>query len=100
MKIYRTYKFKMYPNEEQKRKINMFIGSSRFVYNYYLDKKDMYYKEGINLSLSDMKKDLVFLKEDKTWLKEIDSIPLTTALDNLDRAYKNYFNNRSNHPVF
>jgi len=45
MKIYKAYKFRMYPNEDQKVKINQNLGSSRFVYNYYLNKKDEVYKK-------------------------------------------------------
>ena len=39
MKIYKAYKFRMYPNKEQEELINKTIGSFRFVYNYFLDKK-------------------------------------------------------------
>ena len=31
MKIYKSYKFRMYPNKEQEELINKTIGSSRFV---------------------------------------------------------------------
>jgi len=43
--MYKAYKFRMYPNEDQKVKINQNLGSSRFVYNYYLNKKDEVYKK-------------------------------------------------------
>ena len=39
MRIYKAYKFRMYPNIEQQAKLNSFMGTSRFIYNYYLDKK-------------------------------------------------------------
>ena len=39
MKIYRGYKFRMYPNNEQEKLINKTIGSCRFIYNHFLDKK-------------------------------------------------------------
>ena len=34
------------------------------------------------------------------WLKEVDSCGLRCAIFNLEDAYKNYFNKRSNYPVF
>ena len=40
MIINKAYKFRIYPNEEQKIFINKCIGSSCFVYNYYLNKKE------------------------------------------------------------
>ncbi len=38
MMINRTYKFRLYPNLKQKELINKTLGSTRLVYNYYLDK--------------------------------------------------------------
>ncbi|MGN1312362.1 MAG: helix-turn-helix domain-containing protein, partial [Bacilli bacterium] len=42
--MYRAYKFRLYPNNNQLELINKFFGCNRFVYNYYLDKikKDKY----------------------------------------------------------
>ncbi len=37
MKMYKAYKFRLYPNDEQKKLINKTFGCSRFVYNYYLN---------------------------------------------------------------
>ena len=39
MQIYKTYKFRMYPDKKQQEKINAFLGTKRFIYNHYLDKK-------------------------------------------------------------
>ena len=44
MLINRAYVFRLYPTEEQKVFINKCIGCSRFVYNYYLNKKEWMYK--------------------------------------------------------
>ena len=49
MKIYCGYKFRMYPNQEQKELINKTIGSCRFIYNYFLDKKVCSAYNGIKL---------------------------------------------------
>ena len=49
MKIYRGYKFRMYPNKEQEELINKIIGSCRFIYNYFLDKKVSGAYSGIKL---------------------------------------------------
>ena len=43
MKIYKAYKFRMYPEIMQKATINSFLGSSRFIYNYFLNKRDKIY---------------------------------------------------------
>ena len=101
MKVYKAYKFRMYPDDETKCKLNSFMGTSRFIYNYYLDKKDKLYNElGINYKLDDMKKDVKYLNKEYEWLKEIDSSILRTTLDDLDRSYTNFFNKRSKHPKY
>ena len=99
MLINKAYKFRIYPNEEQKIFINKCIGSSRFVYNYYLNKKEELYKNNINLSLKDMKKDLLLLAIEYPWLKEVDSCAIRNSLDDLDRAYINFYKG-SGHPKF
>ena len=93
MLINRAYQFRLYPTEEQKILINKCIGSSRFVYNYYLDKKKTMYKENKeSLNLSDMKKDLKNLCIEYPWLKEVDSTCIRTSLDDLDRSFINFYN--------
>ena len=44
MKINKAYKFRLYPNNEQRLLINKTFGCTRFVYNYYLHKKQELYK--------------------------------------------------------
>ena len=101
MKIYKAYKFRMYPNNEIKSKINSFMGTSRFIYNYYLDKKDRYYNElKINYNIKDMKKDVKYLSSNYEWLKEVDSCILRTTIDDLDRSYTNFFEKKSDHPKY
>lgn len=36
--MYKAYKFRLYPNEEQKVLLNKSFGCARFVYNHYLSK--------------------------------------------------------------
>ena len=97
MIINKAYKFRIYPNEEQKIFINKCIGSSRFVYNYCLNKKENLYKNKVSLSLKEMQKDLLGLNIEYPWLKEMDSCALRTSLEDLDKAYLNFYKG-SGHP--
>ena len=36
--MYKAYKFRLYPNDNQIELINKTFGCYRFVYNYFLDK--------------------------------------------------------------
>ena len=101
MIIYKAYKFRMYPNIEQIITLNKFLGSTRFIYNYFLDQKDKRYKElNINYKLKDMCSDLKLLYNEYPWLKEIDSCALRTTLFNLDDAYTRFFKKQTEHPRF
>ena len=96
MEIYKTYKFRMYPSDSIKKKLDSFLGTTRFIYNYYLNAKE----KNNNLKFSDMKKDLKRLQEENTWLKDIDGSILRTAIDNLERGYERYYNKLSKKPKF
>ena len=45
MKIYKAYKFKLYPNIEQQELINKTLGCARFVYNTMLYEKKLCIKK-------------------------------------------------------
>ena len=92
MKIYRGYKFRMYPNKEQEELINKTIGCTRFVYNYFLDKKFSNAYSGI--------KSIPELSKEKTFLKEVDSCALRNSVFNLEDAYKRYYKNLGGYPKF
>ena len=88
----KAYKYRLYPNKEQKNIINKTIGSCRFVFNYYLELRINEYKDNNkSLSYNDNANNLKELKKEYEWLKEVDSISLQQTLKDLDQAYKNFF---------
>ena len=101
MKIYKAYKFRMYPNTLQQTRLNQFMGTSRFIYNLFLDKKNKLYEETQeNYNLKEMKKDLLKIYGEYNWLKDVDSTLLRTTLDDLDKAFTNFFEKRASYPKF
>lgn len=96
MEVYKTYKFRMYPDLKQQMTLNSFLGASRFVYNHYLNKKE----ENPSLTFLDMKKDLPNLVREYPWLKDIDGSILRTAIDNLENAFKKYESGLVNKPKY
>ena len=93
----KAFKYRMYPNREQRILLAKTFGCTRFVYNHYLAKRrDAYEKDGITLSYSACAKDLVSLKKEYEWLKEVDSVALQSSVKNLDTAYINFFRKRRN----
>lgn len=94
--MYKTYKFRLYPNKEQEILLSKTFGCVRFVYNHYLDKcKKNNYNNAFSLA-----KDIPNLSCEYEFLNEVDSCALRNSVFNLDNAYKNFFEKRNNYPVF
>ena len=87
----RAYKFRLYPNKEQQEYFAKCFGCTRFIYNQMLADKIEYYKktgEMLNNTPAQYKKEY-------PWLKEVDSLALANAQLNLNKAYKNFFRDKS-----
>ena len=94
--MYKAYKFRLYPNDNQKILINKTFGCTRFIYNHFLNKC----KEEKFIKAYDMCKELKKLVLDYPFLKEVDSMALRCSVFNLEDSYKNYFSKRSAYPSF
>ena len=92
MKIYKTYKFRLYPNKIQQELINKTLGCTRFIYNTMLYEKAKLYKQNkITKTKKDCIKELPLLKQTYPWLTEIDSMALSTTIFDLEEAFKNFY---------
>ena len=89
------------PNKRQMELINKHIGSVRFLYNLALETKQIAYaSKQVNLSRYDLQKQLVDLKKECEWLKEVNSQSLQVALMNLDVAYLRFFKGQNSFPKY
>lgn len=101
MTRYKSYKFRIYPTQEQARQINLTIDCCRFVYNHMLERNMKIYKRrGEHLSVYDMNSLLPEMKTYLPWLTEADNRALKCACVNLDRAYQRFFKKIANYPKF
>lgn len=95
--MYITYKFRMYPNVEQKILIHKNFGCSRFIYNHYLT----YIKEHKYLNTAGCLSHYTnHLKYQYPFLAEVDSHIIRKTLFNLEAAFKRYHNGQSNYPSY
>lgn len=86
------YKFRLYPNSEQKTLLEKTFGCCRFVYNHYLAKSiEDYENTRKSNSCNQNCKDLTHLKKDYKWLSEVSSTALQQSIRHLDAAYQNFF---------
>lgn len=106
--INRTYRFRIYPNKDQRKSLAKQFGACRFVYNHFLRTRIDYYaahkddqgKHGLTYfdtaaMLTQLKKQNEF-----SWLQEANAQSLQQTLRNLDVAYNNFFNKRAKFPHF
>ena len=87
----KAYKFRIYPNAEQKELLAKTFGCVRFIYNKMLaDKIEHYKNTGKKLNNTPAQ-----YKKEFEWLKEVDSLALANAQLNLQTAYNNFFRSKS-----
>ena len=85
----KAYKFRIYPNEDQKIFFAKTFGCVRFIYNKMLADKITYYEETKKM----LHNKPTQYKEQYPWLKEVDSLALSNVQKNLETAYDNFFKN-------
>ena len=89
MKANKAYKYRIYPNEEQKVFFAKTFGCVRFVYNKMLSEKIEYYEQ----THKTLHNTPAHLKKEYPWLKEVDSLALVNAQLQLQTAFANFFRN-------
>ena len=83
----RGFKFRIYPTQEQETLIIKTFGCVRWIWNHMLaDKIQAYKQDGISL-----KTNPASYKADNPWLKEVDSLALTSVWKQLNQAYTKFF---------
>ncbi|WP_430610200.1 RNA-guided endonuclease TnpB family protein [Enterococcus sp. DIV0876] len=94
LSVLKAYKFRIYPDGQQKQFFIETFGCVRFTYNQLLKAKmDELANKEVKLGLTPAK-----LKKDYPFLKETDSLALANAQRNLERAFRNYFQKRAGFP--
>ena len=98
----KAIKIRLFPTKEQELLMLKSIGCSRFAYNWALGKCNERYKNNEKYSISDIRKEFTQLKkeEDFKWLNEVSSHTTQEAIRNLNKAFKEFFNKKSNYPKF
>ena len=86
-----AYKYRLYPTKNQVIMLDKTFGCARFIYNKMLSDKIDYYKETGEM----LKNTPAQYKKEFEWLKEVDSLALANSQMNLDKAYKNFFRDKS-----
>ena len=92
----KAYKYRIYPNTEQKIFFAKCFGCVRFFYNKSLDDMNEIYKStGKFKNITPAS-----YKEDYSFLKEVDSLALSNAQLNRNTAFKAFFSHKTGFPKF
>lgn len=103
MERLQAFKFELQPNGEQAQQMRRFAGSCRFVFNKALALQQARHAQGEKkLSYAGLCKALTEWKaqSETLWLKQTHSQPLQQTLKDLERAYVNFFEQRTDFPRF
>jgi putative transposase len=114
----KAFKFKFYPDSEQRLMLEHYFGCTRFVYNKTLDYSIKHYasretkitddygnliiiknEDFKPLSSTDRINYIQELKINYPWLKEVSSIALQQSIINLNNAYNNFFKRVNNNSI-
>ncbi|MBD1227987.1 RNA-guided endonuclease InsQ/TnpB family protein [Xenorhabdus griffiniae] len=102
--MYSATKVRLYPTEEQRQALEKQFGAVRFVYNKALHLRSHVYKyHGVSLNnRKDIQPLLPVAKKSRryAWIANADSHALQVSLQNLDRAFVNFFQKRARYPRF
>lgn len=99
--IHKAYQFRLYPNHEQKRKIDCTLGAVRYVYNYFLREWDKSYHEigrGLNFAYCSSMLPKLKQEEETKWLKDVDSMALQAAVRQLSDAFIYFYKYQTRFP--
>lgn len=101
--MYRATKVRIYPTPEQAELLEKQFGAVRFAYNKALHIRSHWYKRhGVSLNnVKHIQPLLPIAKKSRrySWIKAADSNSLQVALQNLDQAFKNFFEKRAKYPA-
>lgn len=103
-KLYRGYKVRLFPTQEQEELMIKHINTCRFVWNYMLEIQTARYK--INnkkyIEKYDMCKEITYMKKEKEYefLKETPLHSMQQVCNDLDEAFKMFFNKIHKYPKF
>ena len=81
--IKRAYKFRFYPNQEQRIQLAQTFGCCRYVYNWALRlRTDAYYQHQQKMSYKETSNQLTQLKNhpEFSWLKDVTCCPFATRV--------------------
>lgn len=97
----KAYKYRMYPNCEQKANLARAFGCARWAYNWALARRnEAYAQTGKALSTYDLNVEMTSVKKENPFLAEVSDWVLKEAIANVGVAFKRFFDGTCRYPRF
>lgn len=95
------YRVRIYPNKAQEQRLIKIMDACRFVYNYFLARRQSVYEQtGELLTNKEMSKELTILRRKTEWMHDVQTHPLQQSLRQLDYAFFRFFKGKTGFPNF
>lgn len=101
--IIKGFKIRLEPNNKQRTRLFACAGTSRWAYNYTLDKIQTHYKEtGKTIGEYDLRKELTQVKQtdEYKWLYKYSVNIPKQAIKDCYKSYEKFFRDQNRHPKF
>ena len=96
-----TYKYRLYPNKEQKSNLWKHANKLNWLYNYFLNQKvEAYKKDKTSINRFQQQTELITLKANDETIRKIHSQVLQQVTLRLDKTYQQFFNRGFGFPNF
>jgi putative transposase len=90
--MYRTFKFRLYPNTNQKRELEIALETHRRLYNLCLkQREDSYQLYKKNITFFDQVAQLKNLRKENKYVKRINSTSAASTIQRVDKTYSAFF---------
>lgn len=104
MKIARAFRYRLYPTQAQEDQLRQFAGVCRLVYNLGFEQRRDYWRQyrqttGRVISYFGQSAELTQLRAAYDWIAAVPADAAAYALQDLDRAFANFFAGRSRYPT-
>ena len=99
----KTIRVMLLPNNRQKSKLFLYTNTSRYVYNWAIEKERSNYKDGNKfISDYDLRKEFTQLKKLKeySWLNNVSNDAIKQSIKDACDAYKKFFKHQIGYPKF
>jgi len=101
--VQKAFKYRFFPTDAQAAQLAKTFGCARYVYNRALESRTSAWrqeKKSIGYHITSAKLTEWKKEPEKAFLSEVSSVVLQQSLRNLDAAFTNFFENRSQYPAF